>query len=149
MDFTGALQLGIDNIKEQLNAKGINASGQTAESVKIGSDNLSIVAAPHAYFLVFGRKPITGSPPYSPEFTENLLNWVKVKLGLTDKAAEGAMWAIRKKINTQGTDIYLKKRPGIDVQASADIVSNEILKTMEGYIVTTIKQAQNNANNNK
>lgn len=70
-----------------------------SEETVTGDTIRGIVSSPLPYASVveLGRRP-GKMPPVQP-----ILDWVEHKLGLRDRAAESAAWAIAKKIQRKGT----------------------------------------------
>lgn len=96
-------------------AKGIRASGASAESLRIETSDEGGKLYGSAYFYqqIFGRKP--GSfPPI-----EDILEWIFVK-GIEPKnerdSYEDLAFMFARKIANSGTDIYQGKRPALSIE---------------------------------
>ena len=88
---------------------GLNASGEWVQNLntRVEGDQGIINGRKYTEQLVWGRKP-GKRPPISA-----LEKWVQVKLGLSEKQALGAAFAIANKIAQEGTEIY--KNNGTDL----------------------------------
>lgn len=91
----GALQENLP--KGAAGAAGLAGSIQTEEQ-SLNENVIGMVASalPYAQYVEFGTRPHT--PPIQP-----LIDWAKVKFGLTDAGAKSAAFAIRSKIAKKGT----------------------------------------------
>lgn len=67
------------------------------------------ISAPYASFVEYGTDP----HPVSEEGINELKRWAHLKLGLSDKEAESAAYAIANKIRQCGTDAQPFFRPSI------------------------------------
>ena len=88
---------------------GLNASGEWLENLntRVEAQKGIINGRKYSEQLVWGRRP-GKRPPISA-----LEKWVQVKLGLSGAEAKGAAFAIAKKIEREGTEIY--KKGGTDL----------------------------------
>lgn len=100
-----------ERIIEDYDSKGLRASGQTEQELKvIGKGNKWALTFPD-YFLF----EITGRGPGLDPPVEQIREWVVAK----GKPA-GSEYAIAKKIGKEGTDIFQRTREGIDFQGIFD-----------------------------
>lgn len=131
----------IDNQK----ASGIFASGKSAASLRYTAEPTlgQLFGADYFAYQKLGRRP-GKFPPIG-----NLIEWVKIKLGITDEAkATGVGYAIRNKIAKQGTDIYLKKRPPLSIEEKLLEARKELALNLLSIEKDKIKE-QFNRNNKK
>ena len=79
-------------------ALGMDASGEWRTSLEAKGD--TIRGRPYTAQLVNGRRPGTYAP------IEALKQWAMIKLGLDDKQALGAAFAINHKLKNEGSSYY-------------------------------------------
>lgn len=100
------LELEVTDLAEDIKDKhiqlGQKATGDWEKSVSVEREeySVSIWALDYAEYLVNGRAP-GGMPPIDP-----LKRWVQAKLGVGGKEGESIAWAVAKKIEKEGTNIY-------------------------------------------
>lgn len=78
------------------------------------------VSAPYASYVEYGTDP----HPVSKEGIEELKEWARLKLSLSEEEAESAAYAIANKIRTSGTDPQPFFRPAIQ-EVEAMIAAGE------------------------
>ncbi len=104
---------------EDQTAKGIRASGASAESLRIetSEDGGKLYGSAYFYQQIFGRRP-GAFPPI-----EAILAWMRVK-GIEprdEKTTERQLaFLIARKIANSGTDIYQGKRPALSIEDRVD-----------------------------
>ena len=92
---------------------GLKASGKSGDSLRIQADEKrgALFGSPAIRFQVKGRGPGKFPPP------QTIQDWIEDKpipvVGIT---VESLAYLIGRKIARQGTDIYLGRRPGLDLQ---------------------------------
>lgn len=84
---------------------GLEASGNWRSQLEVRQS--SIFGTKYTEQLVYGRKPGTYAP------IQPLKEWAKIKLGLNDRQALGAAFAISKTLKEKGSRIY--QRGGSDL----------------------------------
>lgn len=131
-------------------AKGIRASGKSAESLRIETKDASGTLYGARYFIqqTVGRKPGKFPP------IDDILDWIRVKnISPRDsKTTERQLaFLFARKIAQSGTDIFLGRRPGLDVDEKIKELIKEfkenLAKDVKGEIVKTLKQATYGGNN--
>lgn len=124
-------------IKDQRDKK-IRASGKSAEMFRTESTNVvgRLLGADYVYFQRKGRKPSSSLPPI-----ESIIQWIKDKgvFNVDDKSIRGLAFAIAKKIQKQGTDIYQKKRPALNIEAIVRDNKKKLVTTLLSIQATRIK----------
>lgn len=128
-----AVKLFLDNsIKDIISdAQGKDITkGNLNLQTKLRNDGGSATGVPYIYQLWKGRKP-GKQPP-----TQSISQWI-TKKGLRGRNKKGRFittnslaFLIARKIGKMGTDIYLKKRPGIDMENIIEINSLELQKNL-------------------
>ena len=118
MKYVNVIEAVLEGIAEDLirdqQKKGMRASGKSAESFRIDIDEEEgkLYAASHWYWQINGRKP----GPFK-DGIETMLEWIKRK-GIRPRDPKTSLRSLAflfaRKIQQQGNDIFLKKRPGID-----------------------------------
>lgn len=111
-------------IEDQL-AKGIRASGKSAQSLRIQSNTTAgkLYGAAYIHFQKVGRKP-GGFPPI-----EAIRQWIKDKGIVPENISEKSLaFLIARKIAKSGTDIFQKKRPGLDVTQKIEQFRQDLVK---------------------
>jgi hypothetical protein len=130
-------------IKDQKD-KGIRASGKSAESLRIETKNNQGALYGAKYFIqqMVGRKPGKFPP------IDDILDWMRVKnISPKDtKTTERQLaFLIARKIANSGTDIFLGRRPGLDIDDQIKSIVQEwkkgFAKELKGEIITTLKQS--------
>lgn len=130
-------------------AKGILASGKTDQLFKIQADETggSLLGPDYFTYQKTGRGPGKFPP------IENIIQWIKDKktFQMTDERGpglKGLAFAIAKKIAKKGTDIYMRKRPGVDIaqkmlDARKELVNN-IADIEKQKVLQSIKSINQN-----
>lgn len=98
-------------IEDQTN-KGIRASGKSASTLRKESTESSgtLYGAKYFYQQKHGRKPGKFPP------IDSIIEWIRAKGIVPRETTERSLaFIIARKIAQQGTDIYLKRREGINV----------------------------------
>lgn len=86
--------------QENIVQRGISNEGMLLKSGYVNRKPLEKeigYSAPYAAFVEFGTDP--HMPPVAP-----ISKWARKKLGLSEKEARSAAWAIAKKISSEGTE---------------------------------------------
>lgn len=119
-------------------AKGIRASGKSADSLRIETKETSgaLYGARYFYQQKFGRKP-GKFPPISA-----ILDWIKTKGIQSDIPERSLAFLIARKIAMSGTDIYQRKREGLNVEEKIKELVKEfrksIVKDLKGEIIKSL-----------
>jgi hypothetical protein len=120
MNFEKATTKGLEQlakrIKEQLQSKGIDNTGDAGNSLEV-QDN-TLLGYEYIYFLDQGRAP-GKFPPVS-----NIRDWVRTKLGIDEKKADSVAYLVGRKISQEGTKIWKDKSKGLEL----DVLINEMLE---------------------
>jgi hypothetical protein len=124
--------------------KGIRASGKSAKSIRITTDERGGALYGVKYFIQqkLGRKPGKFPP------LDDILDWIRVKniRPKDSKTTERQLaFLFARKIAQSGTDIYLGKRPVLDPSEKIDELVKKFLidftREKKKEIVQTIKQS--------
>jgi len=104
-----------EEIKKDLINKGINDTKKAYNSIRTELDKenqkVQSIGVDYIEILNYGRSP--GSFP--PK--QNIQEWVRSKLGITDeKQNKGVAFLISRKIAQKGTNIFLNKSKGVEVE---------------------------------
>lgn len=113
----------VKNLQDQMDQLGLNASGAAKASLSYTATDkaLYIEGLERIIFLVFGRA--NGKrPPIKP-----LQDWVERKLGISKDESLGVAFAIAKKIEKEGTDIFTGKAKGLQIEVTLQMISAELL----------------------
>lgn len=130
----GVRQAYVDDQK----AKGIRASGKSADSlrIEIKENSGTLYGAGYFYQQKFGRKP-GKFPPIS-----SILDWIKTKGIQSDIPERSLAFLIARKIAMSGTDIYQRKREGLNVEEKIKELVKEfrksIVKDLKGEIIKSL-----------
>ena len=126
----------------QQRSKKIYASGKSAQSLYIQEvkNGGQLVGEDYFQQQITGRKP-GKFPPIKP-----ILKWIDDKgLSLNKITKKGLAFIIARKIADKGTDIYKKKRDGLDVKGIIDetepILKDQLIKSGKIEIKTAIAKA--------
>lgn len=126
----------IKDLKQEQQDKGMTASGLSSQSLRsvIGKDSAQIYGSDYWKYQTGGRGP-GGMPP-----VQSIENWIISKGIPVAGSVEGMAWAIAKKIEKNGTDVFEGKRDGVQfseiVKKNLEILSKSVLKDT----ITTITQ---------
>jgi hypothetical protein len=139
-----AIQL-VGNTRSNISATGQNATGETANSLRVqvtqegNKYRMQLFGRPFFRTIETGRRPTPDKKP-SREMVDNIRAWCDAR-GINESAA----WAIATKINKQGTYLWRQGgrrdviTPAIDVFLND--VSAELLESQADSFVLAIKQA--------
>lgn len=111
-------------IKQDQDSKKIKASGKSAGSMDIQELKTGGQLVGDDYFQqqIVGRKP-GKFPPIKP-----IMDWIDQKgLSLTGITKKGLAFVIARKISEKGTDIFRKKRPGLDINSIVNDVRSQLV----------------------
>lgn len=124
----------------------LSASGRSADSLKETTRETEstvegdLHGASYFYFQIHGRKP--GKPPP----LKSIEQWiVDKKIDLGEKTLKQLAYIFRSKIAQQGTDIYIKKRPGlaferiIDIRKQAFVI--DITKALRSQFISQLQKS--------
>lgn len=120
----------VDEIRQQMAAENINATGETSASLQVLNDTpqrLTIAAVgEHAPIASLEK----GRPPFAEQITEDLIQhlerWVQVKPGFVLRSTpRQAAEAVARKIAAFGTERYINPR--------ADIYTPAVVKAVEAF----------------
>ena len=115
-------------IVQDQNAKNITASGLSAQSLRteVDTDGGKLFGIDYFKYQVRGRAP-GGMPP-----VKSIEDWI-VSKGIHPEGGgtiEGMAWAIAKKIEKNGTEIFRGSRPGLDIPGDIDRELNNFRKKL-------------------
>jgi hypothetical protein len=106
-------------------AKGIYASGRSAKSLRevTRPDGGDVLGLGYIYYQKNGRRPARSSSLKTKQLTlppvDAIEQWIKDKGIVPDDpetSTRSLAFAIARKIANKGTDIFQRKRPGIEVE---------------------------------
>ena len=134
-----------DSIRKDLDSKNINNTTEASNSLRVeyGEDFVRSIGIFYLEFLDRGRYPVgygiggkkkTGSQSSGKKsnFYNAISKWAAQKLGITDeKENKKATFAIMNKINKVGTEIYINKKKGIEIDNKIEaltIAVNEAIR---------------------
>lgn len=109
---------------EDQRSKGIRASGKSADTLRIESNTKAgkLYGQAYIHFQKVGRKP-GAFPPI-----DAILQWIKDKGIVADIPDKSLAFLIARKIAKKGTDIFLKKRPALDVTDQIEQARKELVQ---------------------
>jgi hypothetical protein len=135
----------VGNTRSNISATGQNATGETANSLRVqvtqegNKYRMQLFGRPFFRTIETGRRPTPDKKP-SREMVDNIRAWCDAR-GINESAA----WAIATKINKQGTYLWRQGgrqdviTPAIDVFLND--VSAELLESQADSFILAIKQA--------
>lgn len=105
-----------NEIKNVMSSKGINNTGDAANSLEIiideGNNSVKLIGNDYIYYLNYGR----GAGKFPP--VQNIRDWVRSKLGISDEKQNKQIgYLVGKKIAEQGTEIYKNNSKGIELDS--------------------------------
>ena len=105
-----------DEIRNDLSSKGIDSSGQAANSIRITKTSNSVTSfgIDYLYYLDKGRGPGKFPPP------ESIKKWVE------SKPVPVHPFVIGRKIAREGTEIFKDNSKGIELDKKRDDLTNKI-----------------------
>jgi hypothetical protein len=114
----------IKDVRNDQNAKGMRASGRSADSLVYGTDNKGgqLEGSSYFYFQIYGRNA-GGMPPVS-----DIKAWIQAK-GLDLNP-----YAVAKSIANKGTQIYRGKKKGLEFDAITEKNLKELDKDLGNLI---------------
>lgn len=120
----------VKKLKSQFDDLKLNDTGKAKASLshKVVGYRLDIEGLLRAIVMVTGRKP--GKPPPF----HKIRKWVESKLGLTGAEADTAAFLIARKISKKGTDIFMKKAWGLQIQLAIDELNEDIHKEVSNEL---------------
>lgn len=124
-----------DDIVKKLQASIPHATGKTAKKIHAVSFPYAVeVLGPHYVFaLEYGRGPTRSTKKSNPTLFEAIKEWAFAKGIITDNSRESnsIVYAITKKINEQGTNLYRLGTPsGVITRVLDQINMNSLLKEL-------------------
>jgi hypothetical protein len=134
---------------EDQQAKGIRASGKSAQSLRVSAkkDTGFLYGASYFKYQKEGRKP-GGFPPI-----EKIMEWIRQKNIDADISDKSLAFLIARKIARLGTDIHLKKRPGLSVEEKIKELKDQLVRNIinagKTELIETVKEKVTTALNNK
>src|SRR5687767_10111072 len=135
----------VGNTRSNISATGQNATGETANSLRVqvtqegNKYRMQLFGRPFFRTIETGRRPTPDKKP-SREMIDNIRAWCDAR-GINESAA----WAIATKINKQGTYLWRQGgrqdviTPAIDVFLND--VSAELLESQADSFVLAVKQS--------
>ena len=114
------LQAISESIKTEITSKGMNTTGSAVNSLSIKGNKL--YGNSYIYQLVHGRKPGKFPP------VQALRDWVRAKLKVDEKKVNSVAYLVGRKIARHGTDIFLKKRDGVDLETLLTKADEDLTK---------------------
>ena len=111
-----------DRIKETLAAKNLDNTGEAGMSLEVRGAELW--GAEYLYYLDHGRGPGKFPP------VDNIIAWVRSKLGIEDSEAKQVAFLVGRKISKEGTGIWRNKAKGIQL----DELIAEVLDELDSEI---------------
>lgn len=130
----------IADLIEDQTSKGITASGASAASMD--STNVTDEGGQLTGFAyIFDQ--INGKPPGHQPNVQDIIDWIEAKrIQIKGKSIQSAAYFIARKIGQRGTDIYLKKRPGLNfdfiINHNADLFQRNAVDELEHQIIKDI-----------
>lgn len=134
-----------EGYKADQKAKGIYASGKSARSLapQLTPTGGQLLGSHYFAYQKLGRRP-GGFPPI-----EAIIQWIKDKGGFTYEGLYGLRalaFVIARKISKKGTDIHLRKRPGLSIEQkilnARKELANNLLLIARDQITSSIKTIQ-------
>jgi hypothetical protein len=132
----------IGQLREDQSAKGITASGRSADSLAYGTDETGgqLTGSNYFYWQIVGRKPGKFAPP------EAIQQWIRDK-GITPNDPKTTIkqlaFLFNRKMATKGTDIFIGKRSGLSfdqiVDKNMSILLGNIAQTKVKEVTTFLK----------
>lgn len=125
-------------IQDQL-AKGIRSSGFSADSIEkhVHNDGGDVTGIKYFYQQRHGRRPGKFPP------IQGILNWIMIK-GIRPKDPRTSMRSLAflfaRKIAERGTDIFMKRRPALNVDAKIKDLVKGFKYQLTGTVRETIKR---------
>lgn len=111
-----------ESIKETLQQKGINATKEAFNSLRVetNENNVKSLGVFYLEFLDTGRAG-GKKPPY-----EKILQWLVVKTGLDESELKGLAFYVQNKIANEGTEIFKNNSKGIELTKKKEIVRENL-----------------------
>ena len=128
-----------ESIRDALDAKNINASGEASRSLRVESD-INIVRSIGIFYLEFldtGRGP-GKRPPIS-----KLIQWAKIKFGASDEESVKIAFAVANNIKELGTLIYRNNKEGIELNKKIVTLRKAINEKLGESAKADVKQLLN------
>jgi len=137
----------IKDLRGDQSAKGMVASGKSAESLTYTTDSTGgkLSGSNYFYWQIVGRRPGTFMPP------DDMLQWIKDK-GITPREPkmklETLSYIFNLKLKEKGTDIFMGKKKGLEFQeaiggANMEKLTSQIgkakIKEITTFLVTGLK----------
>lgn len=117
----------IEDIRLDQQAKGMKASGQSSDSLRVETttDSGRLIGSISFRFQRDGRGP-GGFPP-----VQNIQDWIRAKGIQTDSISiESLAYLIGRKIARQGSDIFMGRKPGLDIDGAINKNIPELKKSL-------------------
>jgi hypothetical protein len=130
LGVTEAVKQYLTNIRrdiiKDLRGKKIS-NGDLGMEIQLAQTGGGLSANDYIYQLWKGRKPGTMPP------IESILSWIKKKhiKPLYKIKPKSLAFLIARKIGRQGTDIFMGKRPGLDLEAIIEINTEEFIAKLQ------------------
>ncbi len=128
-------------VKDQ-DAKGIRAPGRSAASLRTVTEpnGGKLFGKGYIHFQKVGRRPGKFPP------IDAILNWITEKGIRSDIPEKNLAFLIARKIAQSGTDIFIRKRPGLNPEAEITEARKELVRNIaeivKGEYFKKAKQAQ-------
>jgi len=111
-----------DKIRDVLRFKNLDNTGDAENSLEISGNEL--LGNDYIYYLDKGR----GSGKFPP--VNNIVEWVRSKLGLTGTESKQVAFLVGRKIANEGTEIFKDNSKGIELDKLVDETLKELLKEL-------------------
>ena len=111
-----------ERIAKRIDERGLNSSGSAKDSLEVKDNKL--YGNDYIYFLDKGRRPGKFPP------VQNMLEWVRRKLGITDESANSIAYLVGRKISREGTAIYKDNKKGLQLDELIDETIDDIIKEL-------------------
>ena len=125
-----------ESIREVLNAKKINASGEASRSLRVEHDYDSVKSIGIFYleFLDTGRGPGKRPP------IQKLIQWAKIKFGASDEESVKIAFAVANNIAKLGTLIFRNNQKGIELSKKIVTLRENLRVAIKESTVLEIEQ---------
>ena len=138
----------IKDLRGDQSAKGMVASGNSADSLTYGTDSTGgqLTGSDYFFWQIVGRRPGKFAPP------DAILQWIRDK-GITPNDPKTSLkslaFLINRKMATSGTDIFMGKKKGLEFQeaiggANMEKLTSQIgkakIKEITTFLVTGLKE---------
>lgn len=128
-----------ESIKDALDSKNISNTGEAARSLYVdwGENWVKSIGIFYLEFLDTGRGP-GKFPPIEP-----IIRWAQNKFGVDENEAKGIAFVVARKIANLGTEIYLNKGNGIELEKKIITLREKLNEVIKESAKFEIKQKLN------